>query len=126
MIRDPAYTMEQICITLQLLRTKYRFNGYIHVKTIPGAPDELLAAAGFLADRISVNLELPTAESLKKLAPNKSFQTIMTPMGKVQLYDRRDKNPDRERCKMERSLGESLPAGKYIRERTVTADRSTE
>ena len=55
-IRDPAYTMEQICITLQLLRTKYRFNGYIHVKTIPGAPDELLAAAGFLADRISCRL----------------------------------------------------------------------
>ena len=60
-LKDPTYTMEKMCETLSLLRTKYAFNGYIHVKTIPGASDELLAAAGFLADRISVNLELPTA-----------------------------------------------------------------
>ena len=104
-IRDPAYTMEQICITLQLLRTKYRFNGYIHVKTIPGAPDELLAAAGFLADRISVNLELPTAESLKKLAPNKSFQTIMTPMGKVRDTIAETRTLIGKDARMERSLG---------------------
>ena len=75
--RNPAYTMEKMCETLLLLRNKYHFNGYIHVKSIPGAPDELLATAGYLADRISINLELPTAEGLKKLAPNKSFQTIM-------------------------------------------------
>ena len=50
--------MEKMCETLLLLRTRYHFNGYIHVKTIPGASDELLAAAGYLADRISVNLEL--------------------------------------------------------------------
>lgn len=81
--KTPAYTMERMCIILSLLRNKYHFNGYIHVKTIPGAPDELLAAAGYLADRISVNLELPTAESLEKLAPNKSFKTILDPMGKV-------------------------------------------
>ena len=97
--------MEQICITLQLLRTKYRFNGYIHVKTIPGAPDELLAAAGFLADRISVNLELPTAESLKKLAPNKSFQTIMTPMGKVRDTIAETRTLIGKDARMERSLG---------------------
>ena len=48
--------MEKMCETLLLLRTKYHFNGYIHVKTIPGASDELLAAAGYLADRISVNM----------------------------------------------------------------------
>ena len=82
-IQNPAYTMEKICKTLLLLRTKYRFNGYIHVKTIPGAPDDLLATAGYLADRMSVNLELPTAESLHKLAPNKSFQTILNPMSKI-------------------------------------------
>ncbi|MBR1692715.1 MAG: putative DNA modification/repair radical SAM protein [Lachnospiraceae bacterium] len=82
-LKNPAYTMERMCETLALLRGKYRFNGYIHVKTIPGAPDELLATAGYLADRISINLELPTAESLEKLAPNKSFQTILNPMGKV-------------------------------------------
>lgn len=82
-LKTPAYTMERMCIILSLLRNKYHFNGYIHVKTIPGAPDELLAVAGYLADRISVNLELPTAESLEKLAPNKSFKTILDPMGKV-------------------------------------------
>lgn len=82
-LKDPTYTMEKMCETLSLLRTKYAFNGYIHVKTIPGASDELLAAAGFLADRISVNLELPTAEGLKRLAPNKSFQTILKPMKRV-------------------------------------------
>lgn len=82
-LKNPAYTMEKMCETLLLLRTKYRFNGYIHVKTIPGAPDELILAAGYLADRISVNMELPTAESLSRLAPNKSFKTILDPMGKI-------------------------------------------
>ena len=83
-LKNPTYTMEKMCETLLLLRTKYHFNGYIHVKTIPGASDELLAAAGYLADRVSVNLELPTSEGLRKLAPNKTMQTILSPMGKVQ------------------------------------------
>lgn len=82
-IKNPTYTMEKMCETLHLLRNKYYFNGYIHVKTIPGASDELLAMAGQLADRISVNIELPTEESLSKLAPNKNFKTILEPMGKV-------------------------------------------
>lgn len=82
-LKNPTYTMEKMCHTLFLLRNKYKFNGYIHVKTIPGAPDELLATAGYLADRMSVNLELPTAESLKKLAPNKNFNTILKPMKKI-------------------------------------------
>ena len=82
-IQNPTYTMEKMCEALYLLRNKYYFNGYIHVKTIPGASDELLAMAGHLADRISVNIELPTEESLSKLAPNKSFKTILEPMGKV-------------------------------------------
>lgn len=81
--KNPTYTMERMCQILLLLRTKYAFNGYIHVKTIPGASDELLSTAGLLADRISINLELPTSESLQKLAPNKSFRTILDPMGKV-------------------------------------------
>ena len=83
-LKNPTYTMEKMCETLLLLRTKYHFNGYIHVKTIPGTSDELLAAAGYLADRISVNLELPTEEELRTLAPNKTMQTILNPMGKVQ------------------------------------------
>lgn len=82
-INSPSYTMEKMCEVLLLLRTKYKFNGYIHVKTIPGAPDELLTTIGYLADRMSINIELPTSESLKKLAPNKNFKTILDPMGKV-------------------------------------------
>lgn len=82
-VKNPEYTMELIVSTLKLLRTKYRFNGYIHVKAIPGAPSELLAEAGLLADRISINMELPTSESLSKLCPNKTFKTIMTPMAQI-------------------------------------------
>lgn len=82
-LKNPTYTMERMYETLWLLRTKYRFNGYIHVKAIPGAPEELVSAVGFLADRMSVNLELPTAESLQKLAPNKNFNTILKPMSQI-------------------------------------------
>jgi len=82
-LKNPTYTMEKMCEILFLLRTEYKFNGYIHVKTIPGAADELLSTAGYLADRISINIELPTSESLSLLAPNKSLKTILEPMGKV-------------------------------------------
>lgn len=82
-INSPEYTMEKINETLRLLRTKYRFNGYIHVKAIPGAPQELLAEAGLLADRISLNLEMPNAESLKKVAPSKNFNNIVKPMAQI-------------------------------------------
>ena len=82
-LKDPTYTMEKICETLLLLRTRYRFRGYIHVKAIPGASEELLTRAGYLADRISVNMELPTEESLRKLAPNKSYRAILSPMRKL-------------------------------------------
>ncbi len=82
-IKSPGETMEKMCRTLYLLRNKYHFNGYIHMKAIPGAPDELLAMAGYLADRLSINLEFPTAEGLERFAPNKNFKTILNPMGKV-------------------------------------------
>lgn len=80
---SPEYTMEKIVETLRLLRTKYKFNGYIHVKAIPGAPEELLAEAGLLADRISLNLEMPNAQSLKKVAPSKNFNNIVKPMAQL-------------------------------------------
>lgn len=80
---SPEYTMEKIIETLRLLRTKYRFNGYIHVKAIPGAPQELLAEAGLLADRISLNLEMPNEQSLKKVAPSKNFNNIVKPMAQL-------------------------------------------
>ena len=83
-INSPDFTMEQICRTVYLLRTKYRFNGYVHVKAIPGADPELIRQTGFLVDRMSVNLELPTAEGLRKLAPNKHRKNILTPMRQIQ------------------------------------------
>lgn len=82
---DPTKTMEQIYIALRLLREKHHFNGYIHVKAIPGAAPEIVAAVGLLADRMSTNLELPTAEGLRRLAPNKTRETILKPMRQIQL-----------------------------------------
>ena len=82
-INSPDYTMEKMCETLRLLRTEYRFNGYIHIKAIPGASSELINSAGLLADRISINMELPTEESLSILAPNKSVKSIVTPMSAI-------------------------------------------
>ncbi len=83
-LKSPDYTMELIYAALYKLRTECRFQGYIHVKAIPGADQELVRRTGFLADRMSVNLELPTAEGLKLLAPNKTRKNILTPMRLVQ------------------------------------------
>lgn len=82
-LKNPSYTMEKMVETLRLLRTKYHFNGYIHVKAIPGAPGELLYSAGLLADRISINMELPTQDSLSRLAPNKNMKNIIRPMNQI-------------------------------------------
>lgn len=81
---SPDYTMELLCQTLYKLRTEHNFQGYIHVKAIPGANPALIQKAGFLADRISVNLELATAEGLQKLAPNKHRKNILRPMKQIQ------------------------------------------
>ena len=81
---NPTETMEEIYIALRLLREKNHFNGYIHVKAIPGAAPEIVAAVGLLADRMSTNLELPTAEGLRQLAPNKTRATILKPMRQIQ------------------------------------------
>ncbi len=83
-VKSPTFTMELIYRAIWLLRNKYRFNGYIHVKAIPGADPELIERLGFLVDRMSVNLELPTAEGLKALAPNKHRKNILTPMRQIQ------------------------------------------
>lgn len=81
---SPNYTMDLICQTLYRLRNVHHFNGYIHVKAIPGADPALIEKAGFLADRMSINLELPTSDGLKKLAPYKSRHTILRPMRQIQ------------------------------------------
>ncbi len=83
-LRNPSYTMELLFQTIWLLRNKYRFQGYIHLKAIPGADARLVEQVGYLVDRMSVNLELPTAEGLAKLAPNKSRKTILSPMRQIQ------------------------------------------
>lgn len=83
-LKSPTFTMELIYRTIWLLRNKYGFNGYIHVKAIPGADAELVRRTGFLADRMSVNLELPTAEGLRALAPNKHRKNILAPMRQIQ------------------------------------------
>ena len=83
-IQDPTFTMELLYRTIWLLRNQYHFNGYVHVKAIPGADPELVERMGYLADRMSVNLELPTAEGLRTLAPNKHRKNILTPMRQIQ------------------------------------------
>jgi putative DNA modification/repair radical SAM protein len=83
-LKSPNYTMELIYAALYKLRTQYNFQGYIHVKAIPGADQDIIQKVGFLADRMSVNLELPTAEGLRLLAPHKSRKNILAPMRLVQ------------------------------------------
>lgn len=83
-VNNPSYTMELIYAVLYKLRNEYHFRGYIHVKAIPGADAALIQQTGYLADRMSVNLELPTAEGLERLAPNKHRRTILTPMRQIQ------------------------------------------
>ena len=83
-VNNPSYTMELIYETLYKLRTVYRFRGYVHVKGIPGADARLIQQTGYFADRMSVNLELPTAEGLHRLAPNKHRKNILTPMRQIQ------------------------------------------
>ena len=79
-IRNPDYTMEQMISVVKKLREEHRFNGYIHMKSIPGASQKLVNIAGMYVDRLSVNIEIPTEESLKKLAPEKDCLSVWKPM----------------------------------------------
>lgn len=82
-LKNPDYTCERMIETLQILREEYGFRGYIHAKAIPGADDRLIARLGMLADRMSVNIELPSQQSLRLLAPDKSKADIFRPMGLI-------------------------------------------
>jgi len=82
-IRSPDHTMELLIGAVRTLRQEYRFNGYIHLKLVPGADPLLVEQAGLLADRVSINLELPTRESLALLAPDKSREAVVEPMRQV-------------------------------------------
>ena len=80
---SPDYTTERMIRCLELLRHHYRFNGYIHAKTIPGTDPDLVQRLGLLADRLSVNIELPSEQGLQTLAPNKTRKAIFRPMGLI-------------------------------------------
>jgi putative DNA modification/repair radical SAM protein len=84
-IRSPDYTMEQLVRVAKTLREVHDFRGYIHLKTIPDASDDLLAEAGRYADRLSINVELPTEQSLETLAPEKNARAIRRSMGRMRL-----------------------------------------
>ena len=89
--RSPDYTTELMIRTLRLLRETYRFNGYIHAKAIPGTAPELVEQLGLLADRLSVNIELPSEAGLKTLAPDKTKSAILTPMRQIQARNFQNK-----------------------------------
>lgn len=82
-IKNPNHTMEMLTEVVERLRTKENFHGYIHLKAIPGADDMLIKKAGSLVDRMSVNIELPSSNSLKLLAPDKKVENILTPMSSI-------------------------------------------
>ncbi|UNU73511.1 putative DNA modification/repair radical SAM protein [Moraxella nasovis] len=82
--KSPDYTMERLVRVAKELRTIHKFNGYIHLKTIPGASDELMQEAGLYADRLSVNMEIPTKSGLALLAPEKNHDDMKAPMKTVQ------------------------------------------
>lgn len=82
-LKSPDYTTERIIECLRILREEYGFRGYIHAKAVPGTSSDLLAALGLLADRISVNMELPSSESLVLLCPNKTRDSIVAPMRQI-------------------------------------------
>ncbi len=83
-VRNPDYTMERLVRVVKDLRLVHRYNGYIHLKSIPGASQELVNEAGLYADRMSVNIEIPNEASLKRLAPDKNFQSVLQPMQYIQ------------------------------------------
>lgn len=83
-IKSPDYTMSLIYETIYKLRNVYHFGGYIHVKGIPGTSPEIIERLGYIVDRMSVNLELPTAEGLKLLAPHKNRKNILAPIKQIQ------------------------------------------
>lgn len=104
---SPDYTMELIYGALYKLRTQYRFQGYIHVKAIPGADPDLIRRIGFLSDRMSVNLELPTAEGLRRLAPHKTRKKILAPMRLVQ----NGRQENKQELQLYRNAPRFVPAG---------------
>lgn len=120
-VRSPAYTMEKMYEAIYMLRNQYHFNGYIHVKAIPGAPDDIIYAMGFLVDRMSVNLELPTTEGLKKLAPNKKPQNLIRPMRQIQNGIVSQRLALGKDSKMERAYGNKYLSNSIFNEKNTSS-----
>jgi putative DNA modification/repair radical SAM protein len=90
--KNADYTMERLVRVAKKLRTEHKFNGYIHLKTIPGASPELLTEAGLYADRLSINVEMPTVESLKLMAPDKDRSDMIRPMEYLKMAIRENRD----------------------------------
>jgi len=110
---DPDTTMERMIRTLDLLRNTHRFHGYIHIKIIPGASPLLVHRAGLLADRVSVNIELPSEKSLRRLAPQKNGRAILMPMTQITegIAERYPALPGRQVTPTRRTAEQFVPAG---------------
>ena len=106
-LKDPDFTTERMIEALRLLRTEYHFNGYIHAKAIPGADPALTHRLGLLADRLSVNIELPSESSLQLLAPDKTKTSILTPMAQI----RDGAEQSKQELKLYRHAPRFAPAG---------------
>lgn len=107
--KNADFTMERLVRIVKKLRIEERFNGYIHLKTIPGASQELLTEAGLYADRMSINLEMPTEAGLKLLAPEKSHEEVKKPLGFIQNSITRFK--DEKQTGLIKSVPKFVPAG---------------
>jgi putative DNA modification/repair radical SAM protein len=126
-IQSPDYTMEQVVEVARRLREEHDFRGYIHLKTIPDASAELLARAGKYADRLSINIELPTQEGLKALAPEKDGPAIRRSMARLRLHidDAKTAAQDQSRSSII-SLPQSRKAQRSIAPRFAPAGQSTQ
>jgi len=105
-IKNPDYTMEALLRVAKSLREEHKFGGYIHLKAIPGASQDLITLAGYYADRMSVNIEIPSEPSLKMLAPDKNFESVYSPMNRL-----RTKILEHKGNLKRRGLKKFVPAG---------------
>ncbi len=124
---NPNHTMELLCKTLRMLREEYHFNGYIHCKAVPGADPSIIEMTGWYADRMSVNLELPTADGLKTLAPHKTRKTILKPMKQIQLVREQSvEQPIFGRISDKKLRSISLPENEILGSGSLIASNNTD
>lgn len=119
--KNADYTMERLVRVAKKLRTEHKFNGYIHLKSIPGASDELMHEAGLYADRLSVNIEIPTEQGLKLLAPDKDRKDMIKPMN----YLKEEIIQNREEKKLFKKVPIFAPAGQST-QMIIGASRETD